>query len=159
MPDFPWSLTPLKLRRLNLSHRPNKGQQSISIECCCQVYSGDLFNRLWPKIIQLALDNFLDYWNNQICTQRNKLLLSGFSPNYICDFPEKFGLTHFGVAAPQPFIDALRQNIPKTRKECYRWVPDEFDAKASEVYVQIGEQKFVLTNGWTIFGQMLPNFN
>jgi hypothetical protein len=63
------------------------------------------------------------------------------------------------VAAPQPFIDALWQNIPKTWKECYRWVLDEFDAKASEVYVQIGEQKFVLTNGWTIFGQMLLNFN
>ncbi|KAJ7892568.1 hypothetical protein B0H14DRAFT_2432245, partial [Mycena olivaceomarginata] len=98
----------------------------------------DLFNWLWPKIIQLTLDNFLDYWNNhKIRTQRNKLLPSGFSPNYISDFPEKFGLTHFGVAAPQPFIDALRQNIPKTRKECYRWVPDEFDAKASEVYAQI----------------------
>ncbi|KAJ7844005.1 hypothetical protein B0H14DRAFT_2585429 [Mycena olivaceomarginata] len=69
---------------------------------------------------------------------------SGFSPNYICDFPEKFGLTHFGVAAPQPFIDALWQNIPKTRKECYRWVPDEFDAKASEVYAQIGEPKHPL---------------
>ncbi|KAJ7349578.1 hypothetical protein DFH08DRAFT_696351, partial [Mycena albidolilacea] len=119
----------------------------------------DLFNWLWPKIIQLTLDNFLDYWNNhKIRTQRNKLLPSGFSPNYICDFPERFGLTHFGVAAPQPFIDALRQNIPKTRKECYR-VPDEFDAKASEVYAQIGEPKFVLTNGWTIFCQMLPHFN
>ncbi|KAJ7822575.1 hypothetical protein B0H14DRAFT_2598498 [Mycena olivaceomarginata] len=89
----------------------------------------DLFNWLWPKIIQLTLDNFLDYWNNhKIRTQRNKLLPSGFSPNYI-------------LAAPQPFIDALRQNIPKTRKECSRWVPDEFDAKASEVYAQIGEPK------------------
>ncbi|KAJ7878361.1 hypothetical protein B0H14DRAFT_3130022 [Mycena olivaceomarginata] len=120
----------------------------------------DLFNWLWPKIIQLALDNFLDYWNNhKIRTQRNKLLPSGFSPNYICDFPEKFALTHFGVAAPQPFINALRQNIPKTQRECCRWVPDEFDAKASEVYAQIGEPKFVLTNGWTIFCQMLPHFN
>ncbi|KAJ7838630.1 hypothetical protein B0H14DRAFT_3141015 [Mycena olivaceomarginata] len=87
-------------------------------------YQLDLFNWLWPKIIQFTLDNFLDYWNNhKIRTQHNKLLPSGFSPNYICDFPEKFGLTHFGVAAPQPLIDALLQNIPKTLKECYRWVP------------------------------------
>ncbi|KAJ7465857.1 hypothetical protein B0H11DRAFT_1733608 [Mycena galericulata] len=54
----------------------------------------DLFNWLWPKIIQRSLDEFVDYWNNhKIRTQRNKLLPSGFSPNYICDFPEKFGLT------------------------------------------------------------------
>jgi hypothetical protein len=63
------------------------------------------------------------------------------------------------VAAPQPLIDALLQNIPKTLKGCYRWVPDEFDAKASEVYAQIDEPKFVLTNGWTIFCQILPHFN
>ncbi|KAJ7831414.1 hypothetical protein B0H14DRAFT_3143196 [Mycena olivaceomarginata] len=123
-------------------------------------YQLDLFNWLWPKIIQFTLDNFLDYWNNhKIRTQRNKLLPSGFSPNYICDFPETFGLTRFGVAALQPLIDALLQNIPKTLKECYRWVPDEFDAKASEVYAQIDEPKFVLTNGWTIFCQILPHFN
>ncbi|KAJ7501192.1 hypothetical protein B0H11DRAFT_1855566 [Mycena galericulata] len=120
----------------------------------------DLFNWLWPKIIQLSLDNFVDYWNNhKIRTQRNKLLPSVFSPNYICDFPEKFGLTHFGVSAPQHLIDALRQNIPKSRDECYRWVSDEFEAKAWEVYDQIGGPKFVLTEGWTIFCQMLPHFD
>ncbi|KAJ7430111.1 hypothetical protein B0H11DRAFT_2398532 [Mycena galericulata] len=120
----------------------------------------DLFNWLWPKIIQLCLDNFVEYWNNhKIRTQRNKLLPSGFSPNYICDFPEKFGLTHFGVPAPQQFVDALRQNIPKSREECYRWVSDDFDARAWEVYNQIGAPKLVLTEGWTIFCQMLPHLN
>ncbi|KAJ7280737.1 hypothetical protein C8J57DRAFT_1003812, partial [Mycena rebaudengoi] len=42
----------------------------------------DLFNWLWPKIVQLSLDDFVEYWNNhKIQTQRNKLLPSGFSPN------------------------------------------------------------------------------
>ncbi|KAJ7508130.1 hypothetical protein B0H11DRAFT_1704579, partial [Mycena galericulata] len=37
----------------------------------------DLFNWLWPKIVQLSLDGFVDYWNNhKIQTQRNKLLPS-----------------------------------------------------------------------------------
>ncbi|KAJ7366125.1 hypothetical protein DFH08DRAFT_797118 [Mycena albidolilacea] len=95
--------------------------------------SHDYFNSAYQLHI------FLDYWDNhKICTQCNKLLPSGFSPNYICDFPEKF---------------------PKTQKECYRWVPDEFDAKASEVYAQIGKPNFDLMNGWTIFCQMLPHFN
>ncbi|KAJ6560015.1 hypothetical protein B0H19DRAFT_1289657 [Mycena capillaripes] len=120
----------------------------------------DLFNWLWPKIVQLCLDGFVDYWNNhKIRTQRNKLLPSGFSPNLICDFPERFGLTNFRVPAPQPFVDTLRQNIPKSRAECYRWVSDEFEAKAWEIYHQIGEPKFVLTEGWTIFCQMLPYFD
>ncbi|KAJ6473079.1 hypothetical protein C8R45DRAFT_1163468, partial [Mycena sanguinolenta] len=85
----------------------------------------DLFNWLWPKIIQRSLDDFIDYWNNhKIQTQRNKLFPSGVAPNYIWDFPEKFGLTHLGVAASPQSIATLRQNIPKSR-ECYCWVSDE----------------------------------
>ncbi|KAJ6491125.1 hypothetical protein C8R45DRAFT_1062181 [Mycena sanguinolenta] len=120
----------------------------------------DLFNWLWPKIIQRCLDDFVNYWNNhKIRTQHNKLLPSGVSPNYICDFPEKFGLVHFGVPAPQHLVDTLRQNIPKSREECYQWVSDEFDSPAWEVYVDIGGPEFILTDGWTIFCQMLPYFN
>ncbi|KAJ7930259.1 hypothetical protein B0H13DRAFT_2309732 [Mycena leptocephala] len=75
----------------------------------------DLFNWLWPKIVQLSLDDFVDYWNNhKIRSQRGKLLPSGFSPNYVCDFPEQFGLTKFGEPAPQHVVDALRQKIPKS---------------------------------------------
>ncbi|KAJ6547856.1 hypothetical protein B0H10DRAFT_2181170 [Mycena sp. CBHHK59/15] len=110
----------------------------------------NLFNWLWPKI----------YWNDhKIRTQRGKLLPSGVSPNYICDFPERFVLTKFGEPAPQHFVDALRQNIPKSREECYRWVSDDFDTKAWEVYGEIGSPKLILTDGWTIFCQMLPCFD
>ncbi|KAK7036956.1 hypothetical protein R3P38DRAFT_2517122, partial [Favolaschia claudopus] len=117
----------------------------------------NLFNWLWPKIIQLCLDDFVDYWNNhRIRSQRDKVLPSGFSPNYICDFPERFGLVKFGEQAPQEYIDQLRQNIPKSREECYRWVSDEFDTQAAEVYEQIGSPKLKLTDGWTIFCHMLP---
>ncbi|KAJ6605072.1 hypothetical protein B0H10DRAFT_1957292 [Mycena sp. CBHHK59/15] len=67
----------------------------------------------------------LHYWNDhKIRTQRGKLLPSSVSPNYSCNFPERFGLTKFGEPAPQHFVDALRQNIPKSREECYRWVDD-----------------------------------
>ncbi|KAJ6624691.1 hypothetical protein B0H10DRAFT_2174430 [Mycena sp. CBHHK59/15] len=120
----------------------------------------NLFNWLWPKIVQLCLDDFVEYWNDhKIRTQRGKLLPSGVSPNYSCDFPERFGLTKFGEPAPQHFVDALRQNIPKSREECYRWVSDDFDTKAWEVYGEIGSPKLILTDGWTIFCQMLPCFD
>lgn len=36
------------------------------------------------------------------------------------------------------FVDVLRQNIPKSRDECFTWVSDEFDKKAWGVYSQIG---------------------
>lgn len=48
--------------------------------------------------------------------------------------------------------------IPKTRDEHFTWVSDEFDTKAWEVYSQIGALKFALTEGWSIFCQMLPHF-
>jgi hypothetical protein len=105
------------------------------------------------------LDEFVEYWNtHKIRTQQNKLLPSGFSPNYICDFPERFGLTNFSTAVPPEFVDALRGNIPKSREECYRWVSDEFEAQAWAVHDGIGAPKFALADGWTIFCQMLPHF-
>ncbi|KAJ7737943.1 hypothetical protein B0H16DRAFT_1325632, partial [Mycena metata] len=119
----------------------------------------DLFNWLWPRIIQLSLDEFVEYWNNhKIRSQRNKLLPSGFSPNYICDFPARFGLVDFTTPVSPALVDALGENIPKSRQECYRWVSDEFDAEAWVVYERIGATKFVLADGWTIFCQMLPHF-
>jgi hypothetical protein len=135
-------------------------QLNLSFSRRSNTSSSDLFNWLWPKIIQLSLDDFVDYWNNhKIRTQRNKLLPSGFSPNFVWDFPERFGLTHFGVSAPQHHVDALRQNIPKSRADCYRWVSDDFELKAWEVHHLIGAPKFILTEGWTIFCQMLPHLS
>ncbi|KAK7013005.1 hypothetical protein R3P38DRAFT_3007997 [Favolaschia claudopus] len=116
-----------------------------------------LFNWLWPKILQLCLDDFVDYWNShRIRSQRGKRLPSGVSPNYICDFPERFGLVKFGERVPQEHIDALRQKIPRSRDECYRWVSDEFNTQAFGVYEQIGSPKLKLVDGWTIFCEMLP---
>ncbi|KAJ7146659.1 hypothetical protein C8R44DRAFT_599748, partial [Mycena epipterygia] len=40
--------------------------------------------QLWPKIMQLTLDEFVEYWNNhKIWAQRNKFLPSGFSPIFV----------------------------------------------------------------------------
>ncbi|KAJ7707506.1 hypothetical protein B0H17DRAFT_1125293 [Mycena rosella] len=111
--------------------------KSLNYFNSAQPFHIDLFNWLWPKIVQLP---------------------SGFSPNYIYDFPDKFGLTYFGVPAPQDLVDALRENILKNCEECYRWVSDDFEVKAWRAYYMIGAPKFVLTEGWTIFCQMLPHF-
>ncbi|KAJ6529386.1 hypothetical protein B0H19DRAFT_1333301, partial [Mycena capillaripes] len=123
--------------------------------------SQSYFNPAFPLHIDLfnCLDDFVDYWNNhKIRTQRNKALPSGVSPKFVCDFPERFGLTHFGTPAPQDLVDSLCQSIPKSREECYRWVSDEFEVRASEIYDHIGTPKLAPTEGWTIFCRMLPHF-
>ncbi|KAJ7655913.1 hypothetical protein B0H17DRAFT_956234, partial [Mycena rosella] len=133
--------------------------KSLNYFNSAQPFHIDLFNWLWPKSVQVSLDDFVEYWNDhKIRTQHNKQLPSGFSPNYIYDFPDKFSLTYFVVPVPQDLVDALRENIPKNREECYRWVSDDFEVKAWEAYYMIGAPKFVLTDGWTIFSQMLPHF-
>ncbi|KAF9502150.1 hypothetical protein BDN71DRAFT_1343800, partial [Pleurotus eryngii] len=41
----------------------------------------DLFNWIWPPLVQEQLDIFREYWNNhRISKQKNKLLPSGTSP-------------------------------------------------------------------------------
>ncbi|KAJ7292042.1 hypothetical protein C8J57DRAFT_1589061 [Mycena rebaudengoi] len=138
---------------------PLKSTDNIPIESSWHLFTNYVGLDI-KQIILLGKTYFVEYWNNhKIRAQRNKLLPSGFSPNYICDFPERFGLTNFSAPAPQNLVDALRESIPKSREECYRWVSDEFDANAWEVYEQIGQPKFLLTEGWTIFCQMLPQFH
>ncbi|KAJ7331314.1 hypothetical protein DFH08DRAFT_708282, partial [Mycena albidolilacea] len=85
----------------------------------------DLFNWLWPKIVQYSLDDFVDYWNNHKIQTHS--LPSGVSPQFIYALPERFGLTHFRTPAPQDLVDTLCHNIPKSREECYRWVSHEFE--------------------------------
>ncbi|KAJ7854709.1 hypothetical protein B0H14DRAFT_2579722 [Mycena olivaceomarginata] len=109
--------------------------------------SQSYFNPAFPLHI---LDDFVDYWNN------HKIRTTKLYP---LEFhPKRFGLTHFGTPAPQDLIDTLRQNIPKSREECYRWVSDEFEVRVSEIYDHIGAPKLAPTEGWTIFCQMLPHF-
>ncbi|KAJ7878099.1 hypothetical protein B0H14DRAFT_2567370 [Mycena olivaceomarginata] len=71
----------------------------------------ELFRWLWPKIVQIGLD--------------------------------------------EP-IDELRTLIDTSREEAYRWVSDEFDALASEVYIQLGCPKLEALSGWAIFNAMAP---
>ncbi|KAJ3780282.1 hypothetical protein GGU10DRAFT_279651 [Lentinula aff. detonsa] len=83
----------------------------------------NLFNWIWPKIVQAAVDEFIDYWNNhKTRTQHKANLPTGVAPNVIFDFPQNYGLVNCGVQVDLASIVALQETIPKTRDECYRWV-------------------------------------
>ncbi|KAJ7348382.1 hypothetical protein DFH08DRAFT_661134, partial [Mycena albidolilacea] len=99
----------------------------------------ELFRWLWPKIVQIGLDEFVDYLNNKKTRkQRGHILPSGGAPNVIFDMPGDYGLENLAIPVAQEAIDKLHTLIDTSREEAYRWVSDKFDALASEVYIQLG---------------------
>jgi hypothetical protein len=70
--------------------------------------------------------------------------------------PGDYGLENLAIPVAQEAIDELRTLIDTSREEAYRWVSDEFDALASEVYIQLGCPKLEALSGWAIFNAMAP---
>jgi hypothetical protein len=116
-----------------------------------------LFHWLWPKIVQGVLDLFTKYWNNhKVRKQSGKELPSGVAPFEVWRFPARFGLIRAGIKVDPAVVEELRSRIPISREECFRWVTDEFDARATAAYRAIGEPKLTLQDGWSIFMLMKP---
>ncbi|KAJ6535848.1 hypothetical protein DFH09DRAFT_1091625 [Mycena vulgaris] len=117
----------------------------------------DLFRWLWPKIVQIGLNEFLDYFNNKKTRkQRSRILPSGVAPNVVFDMPGDYGLENLAIPVAQEAIDELRTVIDTSREEAYHWVSDKFDALAGEVYIQLGCPKLEVLSGWAIFNAMAP---
>ncbi|KAK6975009.1 hypothetical protein R3P38DRAFT_3412060 [Favolaschia claudopus] len=123
---------------------------------------GDLIHRhlflwLWSKIVQISLDEFVDYFNNKKTRrQRARILPSGVAPNVVFDMPQDYGLENLAIAVPQAAIDQLRDLIDTPRSEALRWVLDVFDAVAREVYARLGSPGLQVLTGWAIFNAMAP---
>ncbi|KAJ7447515.1 hypothetical protein B0H11DRAFT_1744791, partial [Mycena galericulata] len=117
----------------------------------------DLFRWLWPKIVQIGLDEFVDYFNNKKTRkQRNQILPSGVAPNVVFDMPGDYGLQNLAIPITQEAIDELRDLIETSRQEAFRWVSDEFDVLATEVYQSVGSPKLEALSGWAVFNVMAP---
>ncbi|KAK6993135.1 hypothetical protein R3P38DRAFT_2524907, partial [Favolaschia claudopus] len=116
-----------------------------------------LFRWLWSKIVQISLDEFVDYFNNKKTRkQKGRILPSGVAPNVVFDMPQDYGLKNLAISVPQVAIDHLRDLIDTPRSEALRWVPDVFDAVAFEVYNQLGSPSLEVLTGWAIFNAMAP---
>ncbi|KAJ6527428.1 hypothetical protein B0H19DRAFT_1385429 [Mycena capillaripes] len=117
----------------------------------------DLFRWLWPKIIQIGHDEFVDYFNNKKTRkQRNRILPSGVAPNVVFDMPSNYGLQNLAIPVTQEAIEELRALIPTSRQKALRWVSDEFDALAYNIYTSLGSPKLDALSGWGIFNAMVP---
>lgn len=115
-----------------------------------------LFHWIWSKVVQTAVDEFVVYWNDKKTRQQHEANIpTGSAPNVIFDFPQNYGLSNCGVDIPVCDISALRETIPRTREDCYRWVPTEFEGTAHNAYVNLNSPKLDHTTGWKVFGEML----
>ncbi|KAJ7849498.1 hypothetical protein B0H14DRAFT_3668187 [Mycena olivaceomarginata] len=117
----------------------------------------NLFRWVWPKIVQIGLDEFLDYFNNKKTRkQRNRILPSGVAPNVVFDMPADYGLHNLAIPVPQEAVQQLRGLIETPREEVFRWVSDEFDMLATNIYNGLGSPKLETLSGWAIFIAMAP---
>lgn len=73
--------------------------------------------------------------------------------------PEKsHGIPLFSPV-PENVITALREQVLSvSREEAYRWVPDDFDEVAAQIYDKTCRDIEVLTSktAWTAFRRMVP---
>ncbi|KAJ6474307.1 hypothetical protein C8R45DRAFT_935705 [Mycena sanguinolenta] len=100
-----------------------------------------LFHWLWSKIVQIQLDQFKLYWNHHTPRKNPK-------KNWCLEFlPSRC----IGILKR---MDALRENLPYSREEVLRWVPDSFDIAAKEAYEALNSPKLEPRRGWEIFGEM-----
>ncbi|KAJ7796447.1 hypothetical protein B0H14DRAFT_2390727, partial [Mycena olivaceomarginata] len=117
----------------------------------------NLFRWLWPKIVQIGLDEFVDYFNNQKTRkQSGRILPSGVAPNVVFDMLEEYGLENLAIPVTQVVVDELRSLIDTPREDAFRWVSDAFDALALRVYEGLGSPKMEARTGWAIFNAMAP---
>ncbi|KAE9391118.1 hypothetical protein BT96DRAFT_832510, partial [Gymnopus androsaceus JB14] len=118
----------------------------------------DLFNWLWPKILQNELNSFTEYWNNHhIRFQAEKPNASGTSPRNAFTLPKSCSLQaqECQIDVDQFVVDALRAEIPVSHEEAMKFVSDEFDAKVEGVYKHIGSPELKAVVGWSTFTTML----
>ena len=71
--------------------------------------------------------------------------------------PELYSGKFVGIKITNPnVIPALRDTLPITQEEAFRWVSDGFHAAAQRVYEEVGSPKLTIVNGWQVFSLMLP---
>ncbi|KAJ6507923.1 hypothetical protein C8R47DRAFT_62272 [Mycena vitilis] len=118
----------------------------------------DLFNWIFPPLVQAELDEFRVYWNqHRIRDQPKKNMPSGHVPADALEHPEFFGGINCLIKVPPETVQDLRSFLTEEvgpRDEHLAWVSTEFAAIADAVHESLGHPKITLENSWSIFGLM-----
>ncbi|KAH9943745.1 hypothetical protein B0H21DRAFT_779612 [Amylocystis lapponica] len=120
----------------------------------------NLFNWLWPPVVQRELNNHRDSWNkHQIRPQKDKAMPSGSTPTMFFRSPESFGGKRVPVDVPNTAVQALRDTLAMSREEAVWWVDDDFAVAAGNAHAILGCPPIDLGTAWAVFIQMVPLLN
>ena len=122
----------------------------------CLCFFSNVFNWLWPPLVQERLDEYRQYWNNHtVRRQKKKDLPSGTSPTHIWTCPTNVRPTarDCRVHVRRELINELRNQIggEEGRRQAYEFVTPEFCAEADEAYIDLGSPPITLVGAWKLF--------
>lgn len=119
------------------------------------LYSSDLVQWLWPKLIQQQLDTLKHRFNDhRVRFDRNKKLPSGVSPNIAYTLHKKYG----GENYLQPVNTAIVRElmVELGGEELIQFVSPEYAVCAQGVYDRLNIGELTLENIWFVYSEMLP---
>ncbi|KAJ7512411.1 hypothetical protein B0H11DRAFT_1698749 [Mycena galericulata] len=118
----------------------------------------DLFNWIFPPLVQAELDDFRTYWNqHKIRPQAEKSMPSGHVPADALEHPEFWGGINCLIKVPKETFKDLRAFLTEevgSREEHLQWVTDDFAAMAENIHKSLGLPKITLENSWEVFRKM-----
>ncbi|KII92854.1 hypothetical protein PLICRDRAFT_104049 [Plicaturopsis crispa FD-325 SS-3] len=118
----------------------------------------DLFNWIFPSIIQAELDEFRTWWNqHRVRYQQDKNMPSGHVPIDVLEHPKSQGGLDCRVRVPAEAIAELREQLVEEvgpRDSHLAWVTAEFAALAGEAYNSVGRPALNLDSAWDVFSAM-----
>ena len=120
----------------------------------------NVFNWLWPPLLQERLNEYREYWNNHtVRRQKEKDLPSGTSPMHIWSCPTHMRPTarDCRVYVRRDLVRQLRDEVggEEARRQAYQFVTPEFQAEADRAYADLGYPHITLATAWTGFSMIV----
>ncbi|KAF8513374.1 hypothetical protein JB92DRAFT_2924067, partial [Gautieria morchelliformis] len=113
----------------------------------------DVFNWLWPLLVQDRLDRFRDYWNSHhIPYQKGKLNASGTSPCNALLIPTSVSTTarDCSIHIRPELVEHLREAYggDEGHETAFRFVSCEFQAEADNAWLALRRPSIILAMAW-----------
>jgi hypothetical protein len=121
-------------------------------------FTRELFNWIFPPLVQAQLDEFRIYWNQHtIRSQPEKEMLSGHAPADALEHPGLFGGLDCGIRIPKEALLELRNALAEEvgpREAYLSWVTPQFDQIATDIFRTLTFSEITLENSWDVFSEM-----
>ncbi|KAJ6489689.1 hypothetical protein C8R47DRAFT_977824 [Mycena vitilis] len=143
---------------VNLRDHILRGKNEHIFDSNVAFHRRDLFNWIFPPLVQAELDEFRTWWNqHQIRPQANKNMPSGHVPADALEHPEFYGGINCFIKVPPETITELRHFLTQEvgpRSEHLDWVDAEFAVLAETVHKSLGSPHITLETSWEVFKKM-----